>query len=133
MLFLIYQFFLSEADYSVINKQNQTAYQPSGRITEGDGQKGVADVVRHNEKINLSEQNEGQQHRYHRQTAVTCTAQRTRIYLIYTAKQIKGIYVHKQRSRIGNYLGLGVEEGGEVGRKAHNGHHNERRNCEREQ
>ena len=72
-----------------INEGNDTAEKPARRIGEADPEHRIGNIVCHDIQIDLTEQNKGTEHDDHRGSGIPCAAQRTGIYLVQAAKQIK--------------------------------------------
>ena len=77
----------------------------------------------HDEQIDLPEHHEGAEHEHHGGAAVTGAPERAGIDLVDAAQQVqRGDPAQHQRT-VAHHLGLGVEEGGELGGEDHDRHH----------
>ena len=81
---------LGKICFSEVNKHQRTANEPTRGVRHGDRKNGIGNEILHNEKIELAESNEGQEHDDHGSLGIARSAKRARIDLVDTAKHIEG-------------------------------------------
>ena len=83
--------------------QDDAAQHPARRISQGNRQDGVADVMGHDEKIYLSEEDKGEEHGHHGDAGPSGTPEGASVDLVEAGKQI-------ERGEVGEEHGSVVDD-----------------------
>lgn len=109
---------------AIIEQCEGAAHEPTGGITQSDGNDGVGDEVRHDKEVNLAEDDERAQHDNHRCAGIACAAQHAGVDLVDAAEHVERRAITQQHGTVCDDLCFAVEERDELRRE------DEQRDCQ---